>query len=89
MKNSAGSVPDVSTKAAMYEPFLYAQLRFFSWSEQSLQHSDIWQKSFFFLFSPEVLASITTDYWSVTTHRAEDVLQQEEYKNSKAAPGKA
>lgn len=44
---------------------------------------------FFLLFSPEVLASITTDYWPVTTHRAEDVLQQEEYKNSKAAPGKA
>lgn len=86
MKNSAGSVPDVSTKAAMYEPFLNAQLPFFSWSEQSLQHSDIRQKTFFF---PEVLVSITTDYWPVTMHRAEDVLQQEEYKNSKAAPGKA
>ena len=48
MQNSAGSVPDVSTEAGMYEPFLHTQLPFLSWSEQSLQHADMWQKTFFF-----------------------------------------
>lgn len=84
MQKSAGSVPGVSTEAETYEPFLHAQLPFFSWSEQSLQHADMWQKTFF----SKVLASIATGYWPVTTHRAEDVFQWEKHKNSKAAPWK-
>lgn len=71
MQNSAGSVPDMSIEAEKYEPFPHAQLSFFSWSEQSLQHADMWQTAFF----SKVLASIAADYWPVTMHRPQDVLQ--------------
>lgn len=56
---------------------------FSSWTEQSLQHADMWIVAEDF---STALSSVARDYWSVTTHRAGNVLQQELYKNSKAVP---
>jgi len=82
MQNSAESGPDVSIEAGICEPFLHTHLPCFLLVWAVLAACWRLSENFF----SKVLASVATDYWLVTTHGAEDVLQREKYKNSQAAP---